>query len=261
MVCRHLHLQSRHIVARSLCIMACANGSAEVNGVRSRLSGAHRRSRTNRRSRNGAGAGAAADETAGNWHLSNGQLSNGHLGNGHLPNPTLTGGGQQQQQQATAAAAAAAAASGRVRRASSSSNGSNDSVNAAARMRRTADSSTSKKGKPGRTKNSEAAASPSSTTAAVDNGNNTAAQASCADCNLDLTDSEVEVCQTCFGLRKRRNNVDDERCPYPFGFLKKKYLPLWMHEPEYIMSPRPKRKKSNPESDQAQENHVEDVDQ
>ena len=211
-------------------IMACANGSA-VNGVRNRLSNAHRRS--NGHSQNGA-AGAGAAETAGN-----GRLSSGHLGNGHVPNEASSEVPLQ-----------AAAAAGRQRRASSSSN---DSANA---LQRNApdNSNKPKKRKSGR-KSAASAASPSTTTAATDHQ---AAQASCADCNSDLTDSEVEVCQNCFGLRKQRKNTDDERCPYPFGFIKKKYLPLWMHEPEYIMSPRPKRKKCEADSDKAQEEEIHD---
>lgn len=213
------------------CIMACANGGSAVNGVRSRLNDSHRRSRSNGHSRHRAGAAAAGT-------ASNGHLSNGHLGNGHVSKEALNG--------------VQAAASGRERRASSSSN---DSANARLTERKTPRGNTNKSKKRKSGQKSSAAATTSPSTAA---GDHPAAQTSCADCNSDLTDSEVEVCQNCFGVRQRKY-VDDECCPYPFHFIKKKYLPLWMHEPEYIMSPRPKKKKDKTDmSDPAQEDVAQD---
>ncbi|KAL8570499.1 hypothetical protein ACOMHN_034534 [Nucella lapillus] len=59
--------------------------------------------------------------------------------------------------------------------------------------------------------------------------------ASCQDCQTDLTDSDVEVCQDCFGLRKQKIDTNmDEYCPFPLHFLKKKHVPEWFFEPEYV---------------------------
>ena len=76
-------------------------------------------------------------------------------------------------------------------------------------------------------------------------------QGSCAECQTDLTDTDVEVCQTCFGLKKARK-MEELYCPYPFHFIPKKYIPLWLHEPEYMIWHPPKPKTVSPDSEQQQ---------
>ena len=58
---------------------------------------------------------------------------------------------------------------------------------------------------------------------------------SCTECSTDQIDSDVEICNECFGLKRQRISENSEYCEYPLQFVKKVWLPLWLVEPEYMI--------------------------